>query len=330
MTTEAGCGSVVRMPPGTLVRRSADAIHWRTNLAVVLGVAAAVAVLGRRAPRRRLGARQPARHRARPARADGHASSARRGFFREALADDLRGRPPARRGGADDRRERVRHARSDRTAGVERARLRRGRAFLVVPRRCPAADGVYLSPALAAELGAQRGRRAADARAEAVGDSRRVVVRPQGGHRPHAAAAGRPACSRASVSASSRCSRSRPRSARSSRRCRASSAISAVPARVNTVLLSGRQLRRRGRWRRLQLDDLGVRVSASGRRLGGAVVESGSGIVARGARSRGDRRAAERVARCSAVPVFTYLANAIRNGDRGSRTRSSRRPTWRC
>ena len=60
-----GTLSVTRL---TLVIRSLT-FHWRTNLAVLLGVAAAIRGAGGRAGRRRLGAGQPARSRASAARA---------------------------------------------------------------------------------------------------------------------------------------------------------------------------------------------------------------------------------------------------------------------
>jgi hypothetical protein len=109
----------------TLVLRSAT-YHWRTNLAVALGVAAAVSVLGGalvvgdsvRGSLRDLVLSRLGR--------TGHAVSSS-GFFREALAADMTGQ-----GARAVPLIAVRGFIS--AAGVERARLRRRRAVLALSR----------------------------------------------------------------------------------------------------------------------------------------------------------------------------------------------------
>ena len=138
--------------PAHLVLRSLT-FHWRTNLAVVFGVAAAAAVLAgalvvgdsvrgslRDIALGRLG------------RTDRRVSTA--AFFGEVSRRTLRATTP-RRGGATGRRTRVVHEASRRRAanvlvyGVDQ----RFWSF----HGLPDADGVYLSPALAAELAAATG-----------------------------------------------------------------------------------------------------------------------------------------------------------------------------
>ena len=103
----------------------------------------------------------------------------------------------------------------------------------------------YLSPALAAELGAQRRRRTADARAEAGTDSHRVALRQQGRRRPDAPppgdgrAAARAARRVLAAAAAGKCGRCSCRSTALQRDL-------GVQWRVNTVLLSG-AARRAGR-----------------------------------------------------------------------------------
>jgi hypothetical protein len=139
----------------TLVRRSLT-FHWRTNLAVVLGVAAATAVLA--------GAlvvgdsvRQSLREMAlgRLGRTDTLVSSV--GFFREDVADDQKALDNRRN--AADRCRRVRDARVFRPPSVERDRLWRKRRFWSHGQQ--PVNGVVVSPALAGG-GGQRRRRAFD------------------------------------------------------------------------------------------------------------------------------------------------------------------------
>ncbi len=111
------------------------------------------------------------------------------GFFREGLADDLRaGAPAAAAAPLVVAHGVVTHERSRRRA-AQRARLRRGRALLVVS-RAPERGRRPRVPCARGRTGRSGGGCAAHARAEAGTDPCRVAVRPQGGHRPHAAPPG--------------------------------------------------------------------------------------------------------------------------------------------
>ena len=155
--------------------------YWRTNVAVMLGVAAAVAVLAGallvgdsvRGSLRDLAL-------GRLGRTDSVISSL--GFFRRGS----RHRCPEGAVGVEyrlaHRRRRVRHARILRPAGGERARLRRRRAVLELQRHRAARRRLRLACPGRRGWRERRGR-PADAPAEAVRDSDRVAVRQEGGCR---------------------------------------------------------------------------------------------------------------------------------------------------
>jgi ABC-type lipoprotein release transport system permease subunit len=290
-----------------LVRRSLT-YHWRTNLAVILGVAAAVAVLAgalvvgdsvrgslRDIALGRLG------------RTDQVVAST--GFFRDALAGDVREAagvtataPIVTANGF------VTHEGSGRrSAGVlvygvdERFWQFNG---------LEAPDGVYASPALAAELGATEGdvlltrlQRPSEipieslfGRKDEVGRTVRLTVtgvltRDRLGEfalQPQQAEV------RAVFAPLRRIQRDL-----------------AVPNQANTVLVSGdvdvNALRAT-----LTLEDLGARVQATPD--GRVAVESASGIVNEEL-ERASLQAGKELG-LQPVPVFTYLANSIRKGER--------------
>ena len=290
-----------------LVRRSLT-YHWRTNLAVILGVAAAVAVLAgalvvgdsvrgslRDIALGRLG------------RTDQVVAST--GFFRDTLADDVRkaagvtGTAPLVTANGF-----ITHEGSGRrSAGVllygvdERFWQFHG---LDVP------DGVYTSPALAAELGAKEGdvlltrlQRPSEipieslfGRKEEVGRTVRltvtgVLLRDRLGEfalQPQQAEV------RAVFAPLRRIQRDL-----------------GVPNQVNTVLVSGDATVDAAR-STLTLEDLGARVEVTpDSRI---TVESASGIV-NDELERASLQAGKELG-LQPTPVFTYLANSIRKGDR--------------
>jgi hypothetical protein len=85
-----------------------------------------------------------------------------------------------------------------------------------------------------------------------------------------------------------------------------------VAGQVNTVLLSGGR-GDDGFKRALQLEDLGVRVTTADSPAA-VLIEGSSGVVSEGLESAA--RAAGAKTGLEATPVFTYLANTIRKGDR--------------
>ena len=88
----------------------------------------------------------------------------------------------------------------------------------------------------------------------------------------------------------------------------------AVPGQVNTILVSGGERTDAKLRSALQLEDLGVRVTVMDLSPPTVVLEGASGIVSEALEAAG-RRAASAVGR-EPTPVFTYLANTIRRGDR--------------
>jgi ABC-type antimicrobial peptide transport system permease subunit len=88
----------------------------------------------------------------------------------------------------------------------------------------------------------------------------------------------------------------------------------AVPGQVNTILVSGGERTDAKLRSALQLEDLGVRVTVMDVSPPTVVLEGASGIVSEALEAAG-RRAASAVGR-EPTPVFTYLANTIRRGDR--------------
>ena len=87
----------------------------------------------------------------------------------------------------------------------------------------------------------------------------------------------------------------------------------AVPGQANTILIAGGQRSDAGLRSALRLEDLGVRVSAV-EAPRGVAVDSSNGVLAEpleaAARTAGSKL------HLTPMPVFTYLANTIRKGDR--------------
>ena len=296
------------MTLSALVRRSVT-YHWRTNLAVILGVAAAVSVLAgalvvgdsvrgslRDIALGRLG------------RTDQVVAS--RGFFRDALSTDLRnqagvtGTAPLIIANGFVTHE----ASGRRSAGVlvygvdERFWHFNG---LDVP------DGVYASPALATELGAKEGdvlltrlQRPSEipieslfGRKDEVGRTVRLTVTGVQPRERLGEFALQPQQTevRAVFAPLRRIQRDL-----------------AVPEQVNTILVSGAASLDTLR-STLKLEDLGARVEVVAVEPRVAV-ESASGII-----SEELEQAALRASKelgLAPLPVFTYLANSIRKGDR--------------
>ena len=293
-----------------LILRSAT-YHWRTNLAVCLGVAAAVSVLAGalvvgdsvRGSLRDIAV-------GRLGRTTDIVSSA--DFFRDALAPDL-----AASGGASAAplivaSGFVTHEASGRRAsdvlvyGVDdRFWQFHGRA---------ARDGVFVSPALASELTARPGEvllarlqkpsaiplESLFAQKEDVGRTVRLTVSGVLPREDLGEFALRPqqAEVRAVFAPLRRVQRDLD-----------------VAGRVNTVLLASPDAGGADRAFRsaVRLEDLGVRVNVLGD-VGMISVESGGGIVGDALESAA-RRAGQRLGLVP-VPLFTYLANSIRTGER--------------
>ena len=234
------------------------------------------------------------------------------GFFREDLSNDVQERARRQRRGAAHRRRRLRHARVVRPTRLEGDRLRRRRAVLDLPR---AGAGRRRGGLAGAGIGGrrQRRRRASDASAEAVRGANRIAVRPQGRRRPHRpadarrraaarpprrvlgqAAAGRRA--RGVCAASGGCSATSPSPVRST--------PSSLPAGSGPTPGSGRRF--------------SSKISACASRQWivrkAVVIDSSNGIVSE-ALEAAARGAVSRLG-LQPIPVFTYLANSIRKGDR--------------
>ena len=197
--------------------------YWRTNLAVVLGVATAVAVLtGALVVGESVRASLRALVTDRLGRTD-HAVVAAT-FFREALSEDIGADPAAAARfssfvpllvaqgfvTAQDGGQRVGGVA---VYGVDDRFWRFHQMEGVTG---PSDRDAFLSPALAAELAVSDGATLVDPVAAAVGDSDRVAARAQGRPGPHACASPCAGCCRARPSASSRCGRSKARCAPSS------------------------------------------------------------------------------------------------------------------
>jgi ABC-type lipoprotein release transport system permease subunit len=294
----------------TLVRRSAR-YHWRTNLAIVLGVAAAVSVLAGAllvGDSVRVSLREIALGRL--GRTDTVISSA--GFFRDGIQDDIRAAL-----GATDAAPLivatgfVTHEASGRRAarvlvyGVDER-------FWRFHGEEESEPGVFISPALAAETGARDGdvlltrlQRPSEipveslfGRKDEVGRTvrltlTRVLPRERLGE---FALAPQQADVRAVFAPLRRIQRDL-----------------GVTNQVNTVLVAGGQASAPALRPALRLEDLGVRLETAADPPT-LVVESASGVLS-DAVEEATRRAGERLG-LTPTPVFTYLANTIRNGDR--------------
>jgi putative ABC transport system permease protein len=292
-----------------LITRSAR-YYWRTNLAVTLGVAAAVSVLAGAlvvGDSVRGSLRDIALNRI--GRTDTVLTSA--GFFREGLAGDLRSAL-----GATDAAPLIV---ANGYVTLESSG-RRASAVVIygVDERFwkfhgeTSAEGVSVSPALWSELGAKEGdvlltrlQRPSDipseslfGRKEDVGRTVRLTLARMQARDRFGEFALRPqqADVRALFAPLSRIQRDL-----------------GVSGQVNTVLIAGGQRNESALKSALQLEDLGVRVTA----LQGSddvAIESASGVLT-DALEGASRKAAEKLG-LSPVPVFTYLANTIRKGER--------------
>jgi putative ABC transport system permease protein len=284
--------------------------HWRTNLAVCLGVAVAVAVLGGalvtgdsvRGSLRDLAVSRLGQ--------TGHTIGST-GYVREALASDLAARTSAAAAPLIATTGMVTHEPSGRRAsgvlvyGVDE---RFWRFHGLEPR-----DGVFVSPALGAELGAEEG----DALLTRLQRPSEVPLESLFAHKEDVARTARlpltavlPPGGISEFSLQPRQAEVRALFAPLVRLQRDLD----VARQVNTILLHEDvdDLRAEEAFRSaVTLDDVGARVSASGD--GSAViVESASGIVSEPL-ERAARAAAPGL---TAMPVFTYLANTIRVGAR--------------
>ena len=296
------------MTLSALVRRSVS-YHWRTNLAVILGVAAAVSVLAgalvvgdsvrgslRDIALGRLG------------RTDQVVAGT--GFFRDALADDLRnaagvtGTAPLIAANGFVTHE----ASGRRSAGVlvygvdERFWKFNG---LDVP------DGVYASPALATELSAKEG----DVLLTRLQRPSEIPIESLFGRKDEVGRTVRLTVS--SVLPRERLGEFALQPQQTEVRAvfaplRRIQRDLAVPNQVNTVLVSGAATLDTLR-STLTLEDLGARVEVVGDGPG-IVVESASGVVSDALEAAALRAGKE--LGLTPVPVFTYLANSIRKGDR--------------
>jgi putative ABC transport system permease protein len=294
-----------------LIVRSAT-YHWRTNMAVTLGVAAAVAVLAGallvgdsvRASLRDIAV-------GRLGRTDVVVSST--GFFREAAAEALRAKAPGTSAaplvvasGFVTHEASGRRAASVLVYGVdERFWQFHG---LVAP------DGVQLSPALAAELGGRAGDvvlvrlqkpseiplESLFGRRDDVGRTVRLTIGGTLERERLGEFALRPQQSevRAVFAPLRRIQRDL-----------------AVPGQVNTILVSSGAESEINRAvpSALTLEDLGVTVGSAPVPVA-ITISSPTGIVSEPLEAAVLRVAAER--NLEPKPVFTYLANAIRKGDR--------------
>jgi putative ABC transport system permease protein len=283
--------------------------YWRTNVAVAVGVAAAAAVLAgalvvgdsvrgslRDIALGRLG------------RTDSVVSSP--SFFRAALADDLRGTagvsaaaPLISATGFVTHESSGRRAANVLVYGVDDR-------FWTFNSRA-ARDGIYVSPALASELGARSG----DVLLTRVQKPSAIPVESLFGRKEDAGRTLR-------LTLSSVLSREdlgefsvQPQQAE----VRALFAPLAriqrdlgVRGEVNTILVSGRAGEAALK-SALKLDDLGVHVRALPE-LRSIAVESRSGILSDAVDAAVTKTA--QTLGMDAVPVFTYLANSMRHGDR--------------
>jgi hypothetical protein len=293
----------------TLIVRSAT-YHWRTNIAVMLGVASAVAVLA--------GAlvvgdsvRDSLRDIAlgRLGRTDQVLSSM--GFFREELANDVRTALGASATAplvvADafvTLESSGRRASKVIVYGIDERFWKFHRLALV--------DGVMISPALASEVGGKEG----DVLLTRLQKPSEVPIESLFGRKEDVGRTVR--LTLAGVLPRDRLGEFSVKPQQAGVRAvfaplRRLQRDLAVPGQVNTILVSGGERTDAKLRSALQLEDLGVRVSLV---LGGSAVaiESANGIVAEALETAA--RAAIGKLGLQPIPVFTYLANSIRKGDR--------------
>ncbi len=293
----------------TLIARSAT-YHWRTNLAVMLGVAAAVAVLA--------GAlvvgdsvRDSLRDIAlgRLGNTDQVLSSM--GFFREDLSKDLEGALGAT--------ATVPLIVADAFVTLESSGRRASKVIVYgVDERFWAfhglapPEGVVVSPALASEVGAKEG----DVLLTRLQKPSEVPIESLFGRKEDIGRTVR--LTLAGVLPRDRLGEFSVRPQQADVRAvfaplRRLQRDLAVPGQVNTVLVAGGARTDAGLRAALELEDLGVRVATvdSPKTI---VIDSSNGIVSE-AFETAARGAVSRLG-LQPVPVFTYLANSIRKGDR--------------
>jgi putative ABC transport system permease protein len=293
----------------TLALRSA-VYHWRTNVAVILGVAAAVSVLAgalvvgdsvrgslREIALGRLG------------NTDTVLASA--GFLQEAAADQVR-----QALGASAVAPLIV---ADAFVTLESSGRRAANVIVYgVDDRFwkfhgqPAPDGVVISPALAGEVGGTQG----DVLLTRLQKPSEIPIESLFGRKEDVARTVRLTLS--GVLPSERLGEFATTPQQTGVRAifaplRRIQRDLAVAGRVNTVLFAGGQASESALRSGLELDDLGVRV-ATVADPPAAVIESSSGIVGDGLETA-VREAAGKFG-VTPVPVFTYLANTIRKGDR--------------
>ncbi len=291
----------------TLAVRSAF-YYWRTNLAIVLGVAAAVSVLGgalvvgdsvrgslRDIALGRLGRTETV--------------VAGIGFFRDALAADLAKSPGVAAAPLIVANGFVTNEASGRRAGTvlvygvdERFWQFHG---------LPAPDGVWISPALAAEIGAKDG----DVLLTRLQRPSEIPIESLFGRKDEVGRTVR--LTMAGVLAPERLGEFALQPQQAAVRAmfaplRRIQRDLGVPNQVNTALLSGNATVDGVRGT-LTLEDLGARI-VSPDDSAFVTVDSTSGIV-NDALERATREAASKLG-FEPIPVFTYLANSIRKGDR--------------
>ena len=294
-----------------LVVRSAT-YHWRTNLAVVLGVAAAVSVLGgallvgdsvrgslRDLVMSRLG------------KTDDVVASA--GFFQEGLA---RGSRLSRSdiGRAAHRHTRRRHPRAVGTARHERARLRRRRALLGVSWRRDARRGVRLAGARAASSALNAG----DVLLTRLQKPSDIPLESLFAHKDDVAGTVRltatgtlPPAQLGEFALQPQQSEVRAVFAPLRRLQR----DLGVADQVNTVLVAGARARMRSVRCATRSRSTTSSVTVDVGRRGTAVIVESAGGVMNEALERATREAASELG-VPAVRLFTYLANSIRVRDR--------------
>jgi ABC-type antimicrobial peptide transport system permease subunit len=294
-----------------LVRRSL-AYHWRTNVAVVLGVAAAVSVLG--------GAllvgdsvRGSLRHIALARLGNAHVAVTSAGFFREEIAVPLAGSAEARPGGVPYSVAPlviasgfVTHEPSGKRAGNVVVYGVDERFWTFHGVRVP--DGPAISQALASELGAASGdvllvrlQRPSEipieslfGRKEEIGRTIRLTLTD---------ALPRERLGEFSLRQQQAELRAVFAPLRRIQR------DLGVGEQVNTVLLSGAEANVSA----FSLQDFGIKVRPSeDKRM--VVVDAASGILSEA--TEASIRAAAGKAGYAPIPVFTYLANTMRIGDR--------------